>query len=246
MSRQEISAQHVAQLSAADTSGYWWYAVRQGHVEALLSRHHGSGPMDLLDFGCGAGGVLATLRSSLAPRRALGLDGTQAAVDIARTRGQPARYADFRAPLELPFAPTAITCLDVLEHLGDPVLALRHLAAGAAPNAVLVVSVPAMPSLHSAWDDACGHHRRYTRRVLAEHLAAGGWRVDAIRSAFSFCVPPAFWQRRVTRSVQEMEFPPVSPLVNRTLTWAGRIERALGCPLPFGTSILAAARRLAR
>jgi len=56
-------------------------------------------------------------------------------------------------------------------------------------------------------------------------------------------VPPAWWQRRVTKQVQEMEFPPVSSLMNGLLTSAGALERWVGCPMPFGTSLIAWARR---
>ena len=42
-----------------------------------------------LDFGCGTGGVLATIARELRPRLALGLDGTQSAVDVAV--GRPPR-----------------------------------------------------------------------------------------------------------------------------------------------------------
>ena len=136
MDRREITSDHVAQLSAADTSGYWWYAVRQAHVEAALRGL--DGPLDLLDLGCGAGGVLDNLRRSLSPRRSYGLDGTQEAVDVARSRGLDAAYADFRQPLELPFAPTAVTCLDVLEHLEILPPALEQFAVDAQ---LLVVEV---------------------------------------------------------------------------------------------------------
>lgn len=239
--RSEITDEHVATLSAADTSGYWWYAVRQAHVNAALASI--DAPLRYLDFGCGAGGVLASVIERFGPEQAHGLDGTQAAVDVALERGLPAEYADFRAPLSLPFAPNAVTCLDVLEHLEDPVIALRHLAADTTDDATLIVTVPAMPSLHSAWDDLCGHFRRYTRATLVEHLEAGGWRPARVRHAFAYCVPPAWWQRRVTKAVQEVEFPPVSPLVNRALTVAGTVERWLGCPMPFGTSLVAVARK---
>lgn len=242
MSGQEITPQHVQQLESADTRGYWWYVVRQLHVERhLADRLHGR-PMEYLDLGCGAGGVLSAVTARFAPKASLGLDGTRQAVEIAKARGLDARFADFRAPLELPFAPNAATCLDVLEHLEDPVLALKHLAAAMQPDARLVVTVPAMPSLFSAWDEHCDHHRRYSRALLREHLRAGGFLLDRCRYVFSYCVPPAFWQRRVVKAVQEMEFPPVSPFVNRAMIVAGRLEAALGCPFPFGTSLLATAR----
>ena len=122
-------------------------------------------------------------------------------------------------------------------------LALRHLAEGSVAGATLVVTVPAMPSLHSEWDDLCGHFRRYTKATLVEHLTSGGWAPQRVRCAFSYCVPPAWWQRRVTKTVQEVEFPPVSPLVNSLMTFAGNTERLLGCPMPFGTSIVATATK---
>ena len=241
MDGREISAQHVAELSAADSGDYWWYAVRQGHVESLL-RAEVSGDWSYLDLGCGAGGVMRSVVSALSPSRALGLDGTQEAVDVARTRGAEARFADFRKPLDLPFAPDAVTCLDVLEHLEDPVLTLEHLASEVQSGALLVVTVPAQPSLWSSWDEACGHHRRYTRGSLREHLQRGGWRVERMRHIFSYCVPPAWWDRRVRKKVQDVEFPPVSAFMNRALGWAGRVERTLGSPMPFGTSLVACAR----
>jgi SAM-dependent methyltransferase len=241
--RREISEAHVANLSGYDMSGYWWYEVRQAHVEAALEPVRARGEMRYLDLGCGTGGVMAAMIARFRPYLALGLDGTQAAVDVACSRGLSARYADFRLPLQIPFLPNAISCLDVLEHLEDPVLALRNLADASTRDAVLVVSVPAMPALHSRWDDLCGHHRRYTRALLQQHLGAGGWECRRARHAFSYCVPPAWLQRRVLRRVQEVEFPAVSPLTNRMLTWAGRVERSLGSPLPFGTSLVAIATR---
>lgn len=185
---------------------------------------------------------MAALAERLGLRRQHGLDGTEEAVEIARSRGLAAEYADFREPLRLPFEPNVVTCLDVLEHLEDPVLALRNLAASITTDALLIVTVPALPSLHSTWDDLCGHYRRYTRRTLAEHMQSGGFTPLRLRYAFSYCVPPAWWQRRVTKAVQEVEFPTVSPLLNRLLTWGGTAERLAGCPLPFGTSLVAEAR----
>lgn len=243
MRRQEISTQHVAELSSADSGDYWWYAVRQAHVDQALKAQALRNP-SYLDLGCGAGGVMQAVVSSLSPDRALGLDGTQEAVDIARSRGLDARYADLRQPLDLPFEPTVITCLDVLEHLEDPGLALRNLAQASRPDALLVVTVPAMPSLHSRWDDLCGHHRRYTRALLHDHLGQNGWAVERLRAIFGYCVPPAWVQRRILKRVQEMEFPPVSPVVNRLMTWAGHVERRLGSPSPWGTSLIATAQRV--
>lgn len=238
---QEISDQHVELLGDHDVSGYWWYAVRAAHVRAEFSRARPQGPSAFLDLGCGTGGMLAAVIERFAPQHALGLDGTQTAVDVATSRGLEARYADFRKQLDVPFAPDAVTCLDVLEHLEDPVLALRNLRSVSTPDATLVVTVPAHPHLHSRWDDLCGHYRRYTRASIAAHLTEGGWTPQRVRYFFAYCWPPAWVQRRLLKRDQTVEFPPVSPLVNRLMTWAGTVERTCGCPLPFGTSLLAVA-----
>src|SRR5262245_28279614 len=103
-------------LQTNDQSGYWWYEVRFAHVRAALAPL-AAGELRYLDFGCGTGGVLREVLRALQPRLALGVDGTQEAVNVALSRGLPARVADFRRPIDLAFRPNGITCLDVLEHL---------------------------------------------------------------------------------------------------------------------------------
>jgi len=240
---QHITDRHVSEISGIDEGDYWWYAVRREHVDEQLWRFGEPAEALYLDLGCGTGGMLADAVKRHAPRLAFGLDGTRRAVEIARERGLDVAVHDFARPLALPFAPDRVSCLDVLEHLEDPVFVLHALADVAAPDARLVVTVPAMPSLWSRWDELSGHRRRYTRGRLAEHLRQGNWEVLRLRAFFSYCVPPAWVQRRLLRRVQEFEFPRISPAVNRILTAAGRLERRLGCPVPFGTSLIATARR---
>lgn len=237
---QEITAEHASALDALDP-GYWWLAVRRAHVEAQLSRI--AAPFRYLDFGCGTGTLTVRFVERLRPLEALGIDGTHGALAAATARGLDARYADFREPLDLPFRPDVITSLDVLEHLSDPPTSLAHLAQASAPGATLIVTVPAMPSLFSGWDEACGHHRRYTRRLLRQHLEQGGWRPLRTRYIFAYGVPPVWIQRRLLGRVQEVEFPEMSAPLNALLTVSGHLERWLGAPFPFGTSLFAVARR---
>jgi SAM-dependent methyltransferase len=239
---REISDTHVAELRRLDLS-YWWYAVRIAHVEAALRSHAPGGALSLLDFGCGEGKVTERLIRDLEPRRALGLDGTRAAVEAARARGVPVAFADFRTPLSIDFEPDAITCLDVLEHLEAPADALRHLARASAPGALLVVTVPAHAWLYSRWDEVSGHRRRYSRAGLIRHLREGGWELLRVRYIFAYCVPQAWIERRLLKRVRDFEFPRVPRTLNRLLTLAGHLERRCGSPLPFGTSLLAVARR---
>jgi hypothetical protein len=50
---------------------------------------------------------------------------------------------------------------DVLEHLSEPGDLLRGSLSAAAPGALVVATVPALRSLHSAIDELSGHKRRY-------------------------------------------------------------------------------------
>jgi len=237
---REISAAHAAELDRLDLD-YWWLAVRVAHVEAVLRRL--PAPFRYLDFGCGAATLTTRFIERFAPSQALGVDGTDQVLRTARERNVPVLRADFREPLRLPFAPDVVTALDVFEHLDDPVGALRNLAAAAAPGAALVVTVPAMPSLTSRWDDVSGHRRRYTRALLRGQLCAGGWLPLQIRYIFAYVVPGAWVERRLLRRVRTFEFPRVSGPLNTALTLLGGLERRLGSPCPFGTSLFAVARR---
>ena len=72
-----------------------------------------------------------------------------------------------------------ILFLDVLEHLPDPVEALRHARSLLAPGGTVLVTVPAFRALWTAHDDFNHHRTRYTRHGLlvgddAGRSGAGG------------------------------------------------------------------------
>jgi SAM-dependent methyltransferase len=242
VTRQEISPRHVSELADLGLE-YWWFAVRLAHVMHALRCFTSFQGAAYLDFGCGTGTTTQAVLEELRPARVLGIDGTEAALDVAASRGLPVSYADFRKPLALPFRPNLITALDVLEHIDDDALALRSLAKAASDDAILTLTVPALPSLFSRWDEVSGHRRRYLRQPLGACLEANGWFPLRIRYFFSYCVPPAWIERRLLGRVQEFEFPRIRPALNALLTRLGELECRLGDPVPFGTSLIAVARR---
>jgi hypothetical protein len=60
-----------------------------------------------------------------------------------------------------------VALLDVLEHQPDDRALMNQLVAKMVPGSTLLVAVPAMPSLRSAWDVALGHYRRYDEVALS-------------------------------------------------------------------------------
>ncbi len=145
----------------------------------------------VLDLGCASGGLLALLRPRAAHLAGLELSATaaRAAARIADVVVQGA----IEDP-ELPFEPDAfdlVVLADVLEHLADPVAALRRAAGWARPGATILLSVPNIvhwqarltlargrwPAAESGTFDA-SHLRWFTRATVAELMAQAGL-VDA-------------------------------------------------------------------
>ena len=79
--------------------------------------------------GLGYVGLPLSLQFASSGLRVIGLDADSGSIDLVRKAGFQAMVADADAlsAIHLPAAPSAISMLDVLEHLQDPVEALGQL-----------------------------------------------------------------------------------------------------------------------
>lgn len=75
---------------------------------------------------------------------------------------------------------TAIS-LNVLEHVEDDGLALRHIWQILRPGGRLALIAPAHSWLYGAMDSAIGHYRRYDKRLLEDELRGAGFHVECQR-----------------------------------------------------------------
>ena len=228
----------------------WWFRGMEQISMALLDRFVDSErKLDVLDAGCGTGGMLSALTHY---GTATGLDRSQTALRFARernhgslTRGSVAR---------LPFANDSfdlVTSFDVLYHLGvsDDVEALREIARVIRPGGTLLVRVPAFESLRSQHDEAVHTRQRYGKQELTEKLRSAG--LEPVFVSFANCLlfPVAVLRRgaeRVFGSGREgSEVAAVGAVLNKTLLVPLRIEAWLlrRTALPFGLSLVAVAKR---
>jgi hypothetical protein len=141
---------------------------------------------------------------------------------------------------------TAVCLLDVIEHLPEPIAGLAEARRVVAKHGVVVVTVPAHEWLWSATDEALGHYRRYTMRALRADLAQAQLRPLWMSHAFSWCVPPVWLVRKARRSSSaELGIEPSPPAVTWAADRLNGVERTVlrWAPIPFGTSIVAAAAR---
>ncbi len=146
---------------------------------------------------------------------------------------------------------------DVVEHLADDVEVLRRVARILKPGGRVVLTVPAHPSLWSYCDEANRHFRRYTRHGLQEKLEQAGFQIEYASHFMSLLSPPIWAKRKlfsrpsgklghqtsVKTLLRDLR---IIPLVNGLLTWLASQEAHLvrnRLRLPFGTSLIAVARK---
>ena len=134
----------------------------------------------VIEIGCGIGNFTGLLLD--ASEAVIAIDVEPGCIDRLKQR-YPARTnlhpfaCDVMDPafadLEM-FRADSCVCLNVLEHIEDDREALRRMAAVLAPDGVVILIVPAFPSLYGPIDRQLGHHRRYTRASIRKLAEAAG------------------------------------------------------------------------
>jgi len=235
-----------------EIEGRHWYFVGKRElivatVEKLLPRDR---PL-LLDVGCGTG---STVRALNVAARPVGVDESAEALLLGARRAD-ARLCVARGDRALPFRDETfrlVTALDVLEHVEDDRLALRHMSRVCERGGHLLITVPAQHFLWSEHDDALGDRRRYGRQEIIDRLRETGF--DVLRSTYfnSLLFPAALLFRLGRRAIpgrgsaESSDFFVELPRwVNALFLAAFRFERILlaRIDLPIGVSLLAIARR---
>jgi SAM-dependent methyltransferase len=138
----------------------------------------------LLDVGAGNGAFMAEALKRAAGLEIFGAEFSQAAIDLAHPsiRARLAR-CDLQGSQSLPWDGDfqLLTCMEVLEHLNDDVLALQHISAALRPGARAFISVPAWQAKWGPQDVTAGHVRRYEPELLRARVENAGLRVLRMR-----------------------------------------------------------------
>lgn len=224
---------------------HWWYRGRRSVLERVIASLRLPARARILDAGCGSGRNMLELARH---GEVTGVELSSTSVALARERG--AGEVIEGSVLEMPFESGSFdlaVSLDVIEHLGEDVAALRELRRVVAPGGALLVTVPAYQWLWSGHDEINHHCRRYTRRTLQRAAESAGW--ETVRTTYfnSLLLPVAIALRivdrlspaRATESSLDLWIPPapLNWLLQRPLELEAAVI-ARGGRIPAGLSLL--------
>jgi SAM-dependent methyltransferase len=118
------------------------------------------------------------LRPRLPLEKTQFIDISSSALNVLRSRGASAIRAQISS-LPFPAASFDLVCaLDIVEHVDDDEAAVTEIVRIARPGAAILLSVPLHPSRWTAFDDFCGHRRRYEPEQLQQILNRHGLAVE--------------------------------------------------------------------
>jgi ubiquinone/menaquinone biosynthesis C-methylase UbiE len=230
---------------------YWWYQALRRHIANIIES---SGPnFSLLDAGCGSGGMLAALRQRFPQAELSGIDAFEHGVHLTAERALGARLMTASVH-ELPFPADSfdfVLSLDVWSHADvDDALAAYETHRVLRPGGRLILNLAAFEFLKGAHDHATDVVRRYTRPEVRAVLEGAGFIIERLTYWNLSLMPPitlARWlsRRRIARDEARSDFRPLPSVVNTALKGIAALELSLSrhLSLPFGTSVLAVARK---
>ncbi|MEO8378953.1 MAG: class I SAM-dependent methyltransferase [Acidobacteriota bacterium] len=243
--------QELARQYANLEEWHWWFRGRTRILETVLRRElPDGGSRRLLSIGCGPATGLAWLLPFAGP------DGSVVGLDI-----EPLHARNLPSGVKftiggLPAAPLSdasfdvVLALDVLEHLDDDLAGLWSAARLVAPGGLLIVTVPALPSLWGGHDILSEHRRRYTRKTLQLLFAASSLppgRISYFNTVLLPMVAAVRWSRRALglEGRARSDFDKTRPgVLNEALARIFGLESLFinWARLPVGVSLLATCR----
>lgn len=244
-----LKSEEYSYMYAVENS-HWWFVSRRRLMVELIKSFNMKNP-EILDVGCGTGGNL----------KALDGVGSTCGTDISPRALEFCRMNGFGNVMEsgieeIPLKDgifDIIVCLDVLEHLDNPLTGLGELRRVLKDDGRIIVTVPAFTSLWGQHDIALGHLRRYRRRTLTRILEESDFQVLKMSYLYFlsfFVVAPVRLLRSLFTSghnaksdTTSLPPKPLNMLLTGIFTLEARFSSRIG--LPIGTTICAVVRKQA-
>jgi len=235
-------------------SRHWWYVGLHDLIILLSETLLPQRPLDILDAGCGTGGLLSALKAR--GHNASGFDYSDDAVAFCHQRGLENVFkANINEWLPAPNSYDLITIMDVLCHkwVLDEVQVLKAMANGLNENGLVMLNYPAIPILGRHHDEVVMIRERYTKKTVERILLDAG----LTPVLMSYRLPHAFVVLIFLRLYESFEMnnhnaksdiaDVPAKYVNDLLIRLSKFENkmiARGFPFPFGSSLFVVARKV--
>ena len=219
---------------------HWWWRARERFIlDILRARQPAQGWQRILDVGCGDGLFFDQL---LQFGDVTGVESAESLISPHGPHRARIHVGAFDSALQLRNEFHLVLMLDVLEHLPDPVAALRYALQLLVPGGALLITVPAFNALWTNHDVINLHCTRYTRKTFRPLAREAGLRIEFERYFFHWLFPVKVATRMLERLSGRDPAPAQlpNPFINKLLYAFSRLEdRTWGrLPLPFGSSLM--------
>jgi len=219
---------------------HWWWRARTLLVTDALQRLKPKGGWNrILDIGCGDG-LFFPILSKFGD-----VEGVEPVAELVNPENPYRSRIQIRS-FDESFRPekrySLILMLDVLEHLDDPVAALRHAVELLEPDGTFVATVPAFMALWTNHDVMNHHYVRYTKGSFRQVAREAGLRIQEECYLYHWTCPVKLGVRLTERLFRLKPKPATVPRwpFNETMFWVSRLEQKTLTPLslPFGSSLM--------
>ena len=233
---------------------HWWFLNLRNEVSHWIKQRtaeSASAGKNLLDLGCGTGGMLLHLQETFKGLNACGLDYYTFALDFARQRTvYPLVQGDVKS---LPFKKETfdfIVCLDVLytkEAYPGFQNAINTIHTLLKPGGILIMQLPAFEFLKSEHDTNVHGMHRFTANELRRSFRLAGFDSHKVYYRYNLLFGIALLVRKIIKTVDHDKSHVVRPpsLVNALFQWYFSCESWFNkrLSIPFGLSVFAVAYR---
>jgi SAM-dependent methyltransferase len=241
--RTEFDREQYANIYPAGIESLYWHRARNRIVTRKLCARLSAGDV-VLDLGCGAGILVAHLRS--AGIECEGVDLGRPTTVVATAAPHLHLGCDaFSLPAAYRGRVSALLLMDVIEHLPDPPEFLGRCAKNFPNVRCIFLTVPARMEIWSNYDEYNGHFRRYTLESLRALAAPFGFKLDEAGYFFH----SLYWAARVHGKLGKMRATTLRAprarllhgVIGRILDWE---ERLIPQTVPGASLYAAYSRRL--
>lgn len=200
-----------------------------------------------LEIGCGNGINMQMFQSQLG----LKIDGCDlneiALKKIENVQGNRYLYNIFDQSQIINNKFTGILLLDVIEHIDNEKEFLETSLNCLKPGGIVMINVPALKVLYSAYDKNTGHVKRYNKKEFELLLTSVGLQIEYISYWGLLLIPVVFLRKLVLiffrKNISKIGFQPPHPLINSAFKGLMKLETKL-FKKPFkGTSLFAVAKK---